>query len=68
MIEYEKKRSEAFRKNDPIRILMPQGPIFAMVTGQYHQWLHTTAGTFNVTDEKIPIFRGIERYEDHGYC
>ncbi len=71
MIEYPDKPTEAFRPKDPVKII-DQGPggktFFTMVIKQDHQWLFTTAGVFNLAHHQVKAFRGIERYEDQGYC
>lgn len=68
MIEY--KASEEFNKGDQVKIITPdiRSPYYGIVSKQDHQWLFTSAGVFNLAHDQVKAFRGIERYEDRGYC
>jgi hypothetical protein len=68
MIEYV--LSEAFNKGDHVKIITPdiRSPYIGIVSKQDHQWLFTSVGVFNITNDKVKAYRAIERYEDHGYC
>lgn len=62
MIDYQ--LSEAFNKGDQVKIVSDKTYFGKVTKGQYHQWLYTNQGIFNLT--LVKAYRAIERYEDPG--
>ena len=64
MIEY--RLTESFNKGDQVKVVSDKTYFGKVTKDQYHQWLYTNQGIFNLT--LVKAYRIIERYEDHGVC
>jgi hypothetical protein len=56
--------SESFNRHDNVKVISSKGTWYGRVFNQDHQWLKTSAGTFNIAHPDVKIYRVIERYED----